>query len=103
MVKDDSYQKQTLYGHSLPETQQMMIVENHDAVKEATGATIFEWWQLIFLPIILAMIGLVTVWLKVRERNKARNASPDPEEVGEETIMQFLKSEITRRKDDGGK
>jgi len=63
--------------------------------------TSFEWWQFIFLPIILGTYGVLSVWLKVRAKNDAaRKAAPTVDDYpGDETIMNFVKDEITKRRD----
>lgn len=88
----------TLYGHGLPQQEVQMVVEQPagaipiEDFKDVTGGSLFEWSQLIILPIVLAAFGFATVWLKVRARNRARDASSDPNEIGDETVIQYMKT-----------
>ena len=68
----------------------------HDAT--VGGATLFQWWQVGILPIILAWFAYRSVMQTVEKRNRKKNASLNPEEIGDETALLYIKTKINEYK-----
>ncbi len=75
--------------------QQIQAPKIHDVVETHTGASAFDWAQLIFLPIFLSVIGLISLRIKVnasnRKRRKIAEERDELDEYSDDTIMDYLK------------
>lgn len=95
---DDNYDP-SLYGHKLPKhEQQIQVAEIHDVVEHHTGASLFEWWQVGFLPVILAWFAWRTVVAQTRKHNEERKkkyeALNKEEEYSDDTVIQYMRKRM---------
>lgn len=81
------------------QTQQVVSTPTHypaESIESATGASLFAWWQAI-VPVIIAYLVYRGIKIKaeVNRQNKILNDSPDPNEIGDLTMMKHLRKMVS--------
>ena len=104
MVKIEHNDPPTLYGHSLPQQQTVQEIHKHIDIEAHTGATLFEWWQVGFLPIILAWFAWKTVKTKTEESNRKRReryeALNKEDEYSDDTVLDYMRKKMNKGGDE---
>ena len=105
MIAPEHNDPPTLYGHSLPKhEQQTAEIHKHLDIEEHTGATLFEWWQVGFLPIILAYFAWKTVVAQTKKHNEERKqkyeALNKEAEYSDDTVLDYMRKQMKGRKDE---
>lgn len=91
---------QNLYTAPRQEVQQFHSTID---IEEHTGATLFEWWQVGFLPIILAWFAWRTVVAQTRKHNEERKkqyeALNKEQDYSDDTVMDYMRKQMKGKKE----
>lgn len=97
----ETNQDPSLYGHKLPK-QEVHEVHSVINIEEHTGATLFEWWQVGFLPVILAWFAWRTVVAQTKKHNEERKkqyeALNKEQDYSDDTVIDYMRKQMKGKK-----